>query len=74
MYRCGWWTYDLLLITDVESDGYTLSEILEKYYPIKAKLCFAFSQKEVEKEIKAHNKKHKYTKYKLQGEYLERLS
>lgn len=71
-YKCGWWRCDLLFITGSD-DGYSLVELLERFYPVKAKL-FDCDMKVINKDIKEFNKKNKYIKYKVNGEYLERLS
>lgn len=72
LYRAGWWTYDLLFICNVDDNGESLAEILERCTPIKAKL-FDCNLKVVAKELKDFNKKSKYVKYNMNGIYLERM-
>ena len=71
-YKCGWWSWDLLLVTKVDSaDGYSLVELLEEFYPVKAKL-FDCDIKLINNDVKEFNKKNKHIKYKIDGIYLER--
>jgi hypothetical protein len=73
LYKCGWWSWDLLLITKVDSDdGYSLVELLERFYPVKAKL-FDCDMKLINKDIKEFNKRNKFIKYKVNDIYLERI-
>jgi len=72
MYKCGWWNWNLLFISKVETEGESLAEILERTYPVKCKL-FDCDMKQIEKEIKQFNKQNKYVKYKTNGIYLERI-
>ena len=72
-YRCGWWTWELLLITAIDNeDGYTLYEILEQYYPIKAQL-FGVDKTDLESTVREYNKKNKFIKYKINNNYIERI-
>lgn len=72
-YRCGWWTWEILLITAIDNDdGYTLYEILEQYFPIKAEL-FGEDKTDVERTINEYNKKNKHIKYKLLNNCLLRM-
>jgi len=72
-YACGWWRWDLLFVTKIDSDnGYSLVELLERFYPVKAKL-FDCDMKVINKDIKEFNKRNKYIKYKVNDIYLERI-
>lgn len=73
-YRCGWWTWELLLVTEMDEgeDGYTFEEILERYYPIKARL-YCKDTKDIERAIKVYNKNNKHIKYNRNGIYVERI-
>ena len=40
-FRFGWWTQKEMDICEVEDDGYTLADIIDKYFPEYAKITIS---------------------------------